>query len=679
MTFGMGSSATAIADDENSRRISVHARLMVCIGEQSDSSDLVRQAHRLADRLGIGWGALYIESGRHAVLGEARRDRIADALRLAELLGGDATTLPGERIAEAILDFARESGVTLIVVGKSRRARWSGLLHRSVVRDLVRNAGDISIHVAGGGDAAASRRRDPASAGAALRRMARRLRPLSYLAAVGFIAIGTLFGIPLYPVVGGVGIALMYLTEVLITAVGFGLGPSLLASVLCVLGYDYFFTNPLYSLAISNPHDIAAIILFVIVALITSNLAARTRAQVMIARNRAKTTAELFAFSRQLAGVTEIDELLSSIVAQLAAILQSRIAIFLTALDAIVLRAVAPLDTRIGAAELAEARIAAQGGGPGGAPAGPTGHRWDFVPLRTAKGTLGVIGIGREVDGRRPTTDDRRLLEALADQASIAIERIIFAAEIDQARLLQESERLRSALLTSISHDLRTPLASVLGALTSLRSFDDRYDPQTRRDLLDTAQEEAERLNRFVGNLLDMTKLEAGAIEIRRDPLDLADIIGSAVRHARTVIEPRHVAIDMPPDLPMPALDFVLFEQALFNLLDNAAKYTPPSSTISVAVRHVADRVTIEIADEGPGIPPADLERIFDKFYRVRSSDHQRAGTGLGLVVSRGFIEAQGGRIVAGNRNDCSGAVFTITLPCEPMLPQAIDHHGADT
>jgi two-component system sensor histidine kinase KdpD len=228
---------------------------------------------------------------------------------------------------------------------------------------------------------------------------------------------------------------------------------------------------------------------------------------------------------------------------------------------------------------------------------------------------------------------------------------------------LAETERLRGALLTSISHDLRTPLASILGAASSLRSYADRYSPEQREELLLTLQDEAERLNRFVGNLLDMTRLESGAIELRLDLVDVSEIVGAALERARDVLAHHRVEIDIAPDLPMLRLDPLLFEQVLFNLLDNAAKYASCGSRIDVHAWHDGDGVTIEVLDEGAGIPPGDLERVFEKFYRVHAQDRQRAGTGLGLAICRGFIEAQGGRIDAQNRHDRSGAVLTIRMP----------------
>ncbi len=261
------------------------------------------------------------------------------------------------------------------------------------------------------------------------------------------------------------------------------------------------------------------------------------------------------------------------------------------------------------------------------------------------------------------TPDQRRLLDALSDQAALAIERINLAQDVTRARFEAETERLRSALLTSISHDLRTPLASILGSATSLKNYRKSLDETALEELIGTIQEESERLNRFISNLLDMTRLEAGAITPHTELVDVGDVVGTALERAKRFLAAHAVKLDLASPLPLLRLDPVLFEQVLFNLLDNAAKYAPPGSTICVTARSDPDAVRLQVADEGAGIPPPDLDRIFDKFYRIHAADRQRAGTGLGLAICRGFIEAMGGRIVAGNRQDRQGAVFTITLP----------------
>jgi two-component system sensor histidine kinase KdpD len=291
------------------------------------------------------------------------------------------------------------------------------------------------------------------------------------------------------------------------------------------------------------------------------------------------------------------------------------------------------------------------------------GGKWLFLPMRTGRGVVGVVGLESEKQGALLTPDQRRLFDALADQAALAIERVNLAEDIDRNRLNAETERLRSALLTSISHDLRTPLASILGSASSLKSFGATLDEAARSELLRSILEEAERLNRFIANLLDMTRLESGAVAPNLELIDLSDVVGSALRRAAKVLAAHRIELSLAPDLPMLRLDPVLFEQALFNLLDNAAKYSSPGSSVAVKGERVGEHVRISVSDSGNGIPPDDLERIFDKFYRVQSSDHKRAGTGLGLAISRGFMEAMGGTLNAGNRTDGQGAVFTIALP----------------
>jgi len=291
---------------------------------------------------------------------------------------------------------------------------------------------------------------------------------------------------------------------------------------------------------------------------------------------------------------------------------------------------------------------------------------------------MGVIGVGRDAPAGSLNPDERRLLDALADQAAVAIERVSLASVLAESRVLAETERLRAALLTSISHDLRTPLASIVGAVSSLRSFSEKYDAEQREELLATLQEEAERLNRFVNNLLDMTRLESGAIELQREPFDIGEIVGAALRRAADVLEHHHLEIDLEPDLPMLSVDAVLIEQVLFNLLDNAAKYAPAGSRIEIRARRESAQVAVDMCDEGPGIPSADLERIFDKFYRVLAQDRRRAGTGLGLAICRGFVEAHGGRITAENRADRTGTVLKVSLPVpeQTEVAQRIAAHG---
>ncbi len=281
-----------------------------------------------------------------------------------------------------------------------------------------------------------------------------------------------------------------------------------------------------------------------------------------------------------------------------------------------------------------------------------------YLPLKTARTSVGVIGLDNDRMGPILTPEQQRLFEALADQAAIAIERVQLVGDVERAKLAAEADKLRSALLTSISHDLKTPLAAILGTATTLRDYSNSLPDAVRSDLVATMVDQSERLNRFIANLLDMTRIEAGAMKPNLSLHYVGDLIGAALNRAAKILVHHQVDIAVPADLPMVQLDAVLFEQVLFNLFDNAAKYAPENTPITIKANAEPSRITLEISDRGPGIPPDDLERVFDTFYRVRKGDHVQAGTGLGLSIARGFIEAMGGTIRASNRHEGTGAVL---------------------
>jgi two-component system, OmpR family, sensor histidine kinase KdpD len=638
-------------------------RLMVCISEAANTPGLIRYARRVADRLRVAWTAIYVEGPRSTRLSEAERNRVADHMRLAEKLGANLVTIPGRAVVEQLIGYAQANNITQIIIGKSDRSRWFEILNGSVVHDLVRKAGSISIHVMAGEpirDAA-----EPEDLATRPSSMGFDAKPYWQAVIAVAAAMGAGLGINQVLPVPLPNISLVFLTAVLYSAVTSGLGPSLFAATLSVLCYNFFFLPPLYTFTIADPANVLALIAFLIVAVIASNLASRTRDQAITAAKRANTTAELYAFSRKLAGTATLDDVLWATAYQVASMLKVRVVMLLPDGDgALDVRAGYPPEDELDEADLAAARWTwdrnhAAGRGSDTLPGG----KRLFLPLRTGRGAVGVIGIDKDVAGPLLTPDERRLLDALADQAAIGIERTKLAEDIDEARLLAETERLRSALLTSISHDLRTPLASIIGAITSLRTYGDRYEIEDRDELMATVQDEAERLNRFVGNLLDMTRLESGALEPKREFTDLSEIVGTALDRTSKIMNAHRIEVALAPDLPMLKLDAVLMEQVLVNLLDNAAKYAPSGTLIALAARLAEDELVIEVVDEGPGIPADALERVFDKFYRVRQGDRQRAGTGLGLAICRGFVEALGGRINANNRTDRAGAILRMTFP----------------
>jgi two-component system sensor histidine kinase KdpD len=640
-------------------------RVLVCVSEDPRAAGLVRYTKRLADRLRAPWTALYIETLRSQNLTVAERDRVADTLRLAERLGGVTATIPGSgrRIATDIVNFARTHNVTQIVVGKSSRSRWFELINGSVVHELVRRSGNISVHVIAGEDLKTEAipkktvKTAPAEQGGGL---------LSYLAAIAATAIGLGTAMLAEPYFGDETVPMIFLMAVLGVAYWFGLGPSLLAAIAAMLSYNFFFLPPLYTFTITDPTNIAALFFFLFTALIVSNLTTRVRRQAEAARNRAMTTNALYGFSKNLASIANMDDLLWASVSQIASSLKANVVILLPTRDGDLEAAAAfPPGETIDEADRGAAKWSFEKGRAAGRGSDTLpGARRLFLPLRTSRGTVGVVGIGH---GWRPdiilTPDERRLLDALMDQTAVAIERVRLAEEMDDARVAAEAERLRNALLTSLSHDLKTPLASILGAANSLREYGDLFDQKARADLLRTVEEEAARMSRFVANLLDMTRLEAGAITLKREPADLSEIVGSAVHRVKGQMAGFRIDYDIDPDLPLLDLDVLLMEQVVINLLDNAAKYAPSSSTITIRAKQAGSAVRLQIIDEGPGIPEDRLTKIFEKFHRLDAGDRQRAGTGLGLAICRGFVEAMGGAITASNRADRTGAIFTVEFP----------------
>ncbi|AJA61166.1 MULTISPECIES: sensor histidine kinase [Bradyrhizobium] len=647
-------------------------RILVCISEDPRAAGLVRYTKRLADRLHAQFTAISIETRRSLQLSDEERDRLADTLRLAESLGGEALTIPavGRRIADDVINFAQGNNVTQIVIGKSTRSRWFELTRGSVVHDLVRSAGNISVHVIPGDELAA----EPAPKTAvqtAARVEAFDARP--YLKALGITALGLAAAVAIKPYFGIENVDLMFLTAVVAVAVRYGLWPSLLASVAASLAYNFFFLPPVYTFTITDPTNVAAFFFFMLIAFVVSNVAGRVRTQADTALGRIRTTEQLYAFSRKLTGAGTLDDVLWATAYQTALMLKVRVVLLLPEEGLLTVKSGYPPEDQIDQADLAAANWAWSNDRPAGRGSDTLpGAKRLFLPMRTGRGPIGVIGIDNDRTGPLLTPDQRRLLDALVDQGALAIERVLLVEDVDRVKRTVESERLRSALLTSISHDLKTPLASVLGAASTMRDLAGALSDTEKRDLLATVIDESERLNRFIANLLDMTKLESGAVVPNAALHDLGEIVGSALRRATKILTAHKVELVLAADLPMLQLDAVLFEQVLFNLLDNAAKYSLPDTTISIRSRREGNHVVLEIADQGGGIPPDELESVFDKFYRVQKGDHVRPGTGLGLAISRGFVEAMQGTISAANRSDRSGAILTIRLPV-PERTHALD------
>lgn len=642
-------------------------RVLVSVDQHPRSASLVRYASRMASRLRAPWAAVYVETGRSINLTETDRDTIAATLRLAEQLGGEAITIPGREVSEELVRHAAANNVTHIVIGAPNKPTWRDWLHRSIADDLIRTSGNISVHVISGSETVGTSARGVGAAPSVPD-----FNIQAYLSATAYVVVALIAGVVLDQVLDVRNLALVFLMAVLTSAVIHGLRPALYTCIISALSFNFFFLPPRYTLTISDPESVLALFFFLGVAVIASNLTATVQRQAAAARQRARTTEDLYLFSKKLAGTGTLDDVLWATAFQLASMLKVRVVLLLPEEGTIAVKAGYPPDDTLDEADIAAARWAwehnhAAGRGADTLP----GAKRLYVPLRTGRAAVGVIGLDNDRrDGPLLTPEQQRLLDALADQAALAIERIQLVADVDRAKLAAEADRLRSALLTSISHDLKTPLAAILGAAGTLRDYRDSMSVEDRLDLLSTVVDESERLNRFIANLLDMTKIESGAMEPNYALHYPGDIAGSALRRAEKILAHHKTVMTIPADLPMIRVDPVLFEQVLFNLLDNAAKYAPQGSSIRIDGRADEYNVVIEVSDEGPGIPPADLDRVFDTFYRVSKGDQVRAGTGLGLSICRGFVEAMGGTITARNRSDGSGAVFTIRLPKPNEIPK---------
>ncbi|MBP2560035.1 two-component system sensor histidine kinase KdpD [Neorhizobium galegae] len=640
-------------------------RVLVCLDHGRNGASLVRYARRQADRLRAPWAALHLETPQSVNLPEQDKDRLAANMRLADQLGAETVTLPALQPSREIIAYASANNFTHIVVGRPGKPRWRQILQGSVTYDLIRYAGDISVHVISGDVKEGEPQRGVKAA-----QLPKAFRVKPYVKSTIFVALAIVAGAALDQTLDVRNLALVFLMAVLAAAVRGGLGPGLFASVTGALSFNFFFLEPRYTFTVQDPESLVALFFYLGVAIVASNLTAAVQRQAAAARQRARTTEDLYLFSKKLAGTGTLDDVLWATAFQIASMLKVRVVILLPENGSIAVKAGYPPDDTLVDADIAAAKWAWEHNRPAGRAADTLpGAKRLYLPMRTGREAVGVIGLDNDKQGPLLTPEQQRLFDALADQAALAIERIQLVSDVDKAKLAAETDRLRTALLTSISHDLKTPLAAIMGSAGTLKDFGADIPEEARAELLTSVVDESERLNRFISNLLDMTRIGSGAMEPNYAFHFAGDIVGTALSRAAKIVSGHRLSVNIPADMPMLKVDPVLFEQVLFNLIDNAAKYAPVETVIDIRGWRDGDSVLISVMDEGPGIPRDDLERIFDSFYRVRKGDHVRAGTGLGLSICRGFIEAMGGTIRAANRSDRAGAIFTIRMPVPAEMP----------
>jgi two-component system sensor histidine kinase KdpD len=615
-------------------------RILVLIAGDPTAPSLVRTGRRLADlMMDAPWTVAHVERSDQSGSDARQARRISEAFRIAEQLGGSTVVLTGADLPDTALDFARRNNVTQIVLGKSRDSILSVLTGRSLGYALLKRASGAAIHFVSAGAPEAD---TPPPAKSAARRTW-----TGYFGAVLLVALASGLSAVLDRYATGADLGMIFLASVLVAGLAWGLRPALAAAAAAISSYNYFFLEPRFSFVIGHAADVFTFAIFIAVAGATGWLTGRVRDQGRASAQRASAVTALLAASRRLSGAATQEAAAAILAEQVSAAAGGRAVVLLPRDDGLLTAAAAPQAVELSTAEMTAARWAWEKGEPAGAGTGtlPQIH-WTFRPLMGVNGRAGVAGV----EGP-PGLDSDRLVGAMLDQGAVALERAELASANIENEALRRSDKLRAALLNSISHDLRTPLSTVLGSASTLIDYGKTLKPAVRADLLASIREEAERLNRYVGDLLDMTRLEGGALKTRSEWTDVRDVLASAVGRIERRLGGRPLHRDFPTELSDVELDPGLLEQAVVNILENAIAYSPDGLPIEVAVYEDRANVVISIEDEGPGIPKADIERIFEKFRRLdEPSDRNRGdrkGAGLGLSIAKGFIEAMGGRIAA--------------------------------
>jgi two-component system sensor histidine kinase KdpD len=643
-------------------------RILVCVGHNPRSIKLIHAARRLAAGLRAEWIAVHVEAPSKVRVSEQDLRHLADHMRLAESLGAETAVLSGQKMSEEVLTYARNRNVTRILVGKPTHARWKDKLFGSPLDEIVRGSGDIDVYVISGDPAELHRHAEQ-------RRVARTWQRREWAWSVLTVSAATGIAALMQPYFEQVDLVMVFLLGGMFTASRTSTWPALFAAFLSVASFDFFFVPPYYTFAVSDIRYLVTFAVMLLVSIVISRLTLRVRRQADAARMRERRTAGLYNLSRELVRERGADRLSEIAMKHIGEMFDCTVAVLIA-------------DER--------GRLASAGGGPFAfAPdqqevsvaqwvyehRQPAGFGTDtlpgakalYLPLVASAGAIGVMGILPKTAEAGFEPEQFHYLEAFVNQTAIAIERSFLGEAAQRALLKAETESLRNTLLSSISHDLRTPLSAITGAATTLLQEDVMIDQVSRLDLLQTIQEEAERLNRIIRNVLDMTRLESGAITVNKEWQSLEEIIGVVLNRLGDRLKDHPVTVKLPGNFPLIPFDGLLIEQVLMNLFDNAIKYTPKGTPLELSASESFYIVTVELADRGPGIPAGEEERIFEKFVRGRGTT---GGVGLGLAICRTIITAHGGRIWAENREG-GGAVFRFTLSSAgiPPLPRREEEH----
>ena len=629
-------------------------RVVVAIGDQPGGEALIRAAKRLADALRAPWTAVSVETPRSATLGAAARIRTAEALKLAAGLGATLATVPARSVFDGLCAHIVETRATAVVVGKSRRDWWFEVRHGSVVDRLVRTLDGVAVHVVPVVE--------PVSAGSDNAPTAR--KPVTGRIAIGLalVAVTTLGAILLRPLIGLNSIDLLYLLPVIASATLLGLRPSLFASLAAALAYNFFFLPPLYTFTISDPQNVVTLLVLVVVAVVASQLAGRLKREATVGARTATENAALSAFGQRLAAVADSARTATVVCEDVARLLDVATVLLARRDGRVEAVGASPPDPSLGPLDVTAATWAFDRGEITGFGSGTlTASDWQFHPLETSLGVLGVLGVSSP-SGRDPIAPDRRVLFAtLLGQAALAHERLKLEADAREIDLLKQRDLLRATVLSSIGHDLKTPLTAVVAAADALAA---EYGGSPTADLL---RGEARRLRRVFDDLVEMTRIETGALRVRQEVTDLTDAVTAAVDDLRAELGGHTLIVDVSATLPLVDADPRMLHHVLINLLGNAAKFSPPSTDITVKASTTPNGVTLAVVDEGPGLPAGRETTVFDRFERLNGDD-MSGGTGLGLAIVKGFVSAMGLEVTASNTG-AGGACFVIAWPAALVRP----------
>ncbi|MGE8498256.1 MAG: ATP-binding protein [Pseudomonas sp.] len=633
----------------------VRGRLLLGIDGDGQAERLVRHACRVAERRHLPWSVVHVDTGGER--DEARLGNLQAAQQLAERLGGEVVLLRGQSVADTLIEHARERRASLILVGRSRRRlrrRW--LVGRGLAERLLGLGEGLEVSVL---DTEADR-------APALARIAQPLAWPAYAVALlaTVVAAGVALGLARF--VELPNISLIFLAAVLVVSVRSSLGPALVCAGLSFLAYNFLFIQPTLTLSIQRQEDVLTLLFFLLMAGLTGNLATRQRRQLQVLRQTQAETTALLELSRRLTAATDRQAVLAAAVQQFSHWPDVEVSLMARSKDG-VWRVEAGVQRLLAEPERAAADWSWKHGQPAGAGTGTLpGGRWWWWPLSAEEGPLALLGVSTR-DGGALAPERRRLIAALGQPLAQALARAQLAEDLEAARLHGQTEELRSALLASVSHDLRTPLTAMRGSIDSLLALGEQIPLADRRELLEGTRDEAERLDRYIQNLLDMTRLGHGELKLARDWIAPADIIASALQRLRPVLAPLQLEVRVADELPLLYAHAALIEQALINVLENAARFSPSQGRLRITLEAVEGELQFAVSDEGPGIPEPERERIFDMFYTVARGDRGGQGTGLGLAICQGMVGAHGGRVSVGEGLDGQGTTLTLHLPVHPQ------------